>query len=719
MVQSKVQKEGWLRKKGSRSFRWTMRYFTLSDSTFTYKIKPGQSDGGSYDLVPGCICTEIVEDSRGVRKKQYVFWVIWPYDKNASKVKLEKEDDSDGEEDLKEREEPPPNGKAKNLKQIVQSEVLTQRREQRLAEEQLERHQTHDNNVNTGIKVAAVAVGGVVIGALTAGIGLIPYLTVVGVTAAAGGAGVMYSYKFQHKRPADSRLILACESLAEAESWKAAIETQVELLEKMSKPTLPPSADPKVISEILSAGAFSSCTNVQSRGPGTWRTFQVCEGIRLLRLEGRDDLRCKRAQVTVNSTPLQAFLALMDVSTNPRSGTVLKMLHVLDDHADILGLTVTPLTLDDYFVWPTSPRAVSVGRPVSWKTALSRFWRLDDDGNYLIALSSTKHPDFPIEASSSVEELSRLMIVFTVSPRKDHSEFDDDLQEALVTCAIQLQGSYRDDVGALDAFMDSCLHQLADLRYSLSMANFSSDRGAESKGSTDTDAKAPASRPSALKSDATASASLSMSRSKSHRKSHTRGQSERDRRVNAEAAALRMQISAKDIAIQRLEKTLKKKDLARGTGGASKDILVSIEQHLRELKELQAAYKRITGQQYTSSGGGLRSAFFGRARTEQLLSPAKGADSLGDLQSTAVASVAEGSELALDEPRALPTSFWRESLSWEKRLKCVVFGWLSLAAESAPDKRTLSRIIFGLTFLLTFFFSLGLTNMLSGKRGVS
>jgi len=77
--------------------------------------------------------------------------------------------------------------------------------------------------VSAGMKVAAVAVGGVVVGALTAGIGLVPYITIVGLTAVAGASGVAYSYK----KPADSRLILACESMAEALVWKTAIESQV------------------------------------------------------------------------------------------------------------------------------------------------------------------------------------------------------------------------------------------------------------------------------------------------------------------------------------------------------------------------------------------------------------------------------------------------------------------------------------------------------------
>jgi hypothetical protein len=62
----------------------------------------------------------------------------------------------------------------------------------------------------TGVKVAAVAVGVVVLGALTAGVGLVPYITVVGITAMAGGGAVA----LQLRKPSDSRLILACENMS-------------------------------------------------------------------------------------------------------------------------------------------------------------------------------------------------------------------------------------------------------------------------------------------------------------------------------------------------------------------------------------------------------------------------------------------------------------------------------------------------------------------------
>lgn len=86
-----------------------------------------------------------------------------------------------------------PTAKTKDLKQIVQSEVMSNRDKQRRAEEQLEKHHAMDNNLSIGMKVAAVAVGGVVVGALTAGIGLVPYIAVVGAAAvASGGAGSIF-----------------------------------------------------------------------------------------------------------------------------------------------------------------------------------------------------------------------------------------------------------------------------------------------------------------------------------------------------------------------------------------------------------------------------------------------------------------------------------------------------------------------------------------------
>ena len=66
-----------------------------------------------------------------------------------------------------------------------------------------------DHNVRLVAKVAAVAAGGALVGALTAGIGLIPYLAIVGMTGAAGGGAIFFQ---SYSRPIGSRLIVAADT---------------------------------------------------------------------------------------------------------------------------------------------------------------------------------------------------------------------------------------------------------------------------------------------------------------------------------------------------------------------------------------------------------------------------------------------------------------------------------------------------------------------------
>lgn len=65
------------------------------------------------------------------------------------------------------------------------------------------------------------------VGALTAGIGLIPYMAIVGITAAAGGGAIFFQ---SHSRPMGSRLIVAADTREEAEAWKTAIEGEIAVL---------------------------------------------------------------------------------------------------------------------------------------------------------------------------------------------------------------------------------------------------------------------------------------------------------------------------------------------------------------------------------------------------------------------------------------------------------------------------------------------------------
>jgi hypothetical protein len=265
-----------LKKRGGRMHQWSTRYFILAGPKLSYKKK--QDDTvlrGSFDLVPGCVVTEVIEES----KKKFSFWVVWPHDRKNPKPEAEDSDD----ENVKEIDDdktvitqhtsatstPHAAGtKVKDLQRIVESEVMCQRRQKDAAEEQIEIHHNHDSNVSMGIKVAALAAGGVVVGALTAGIGLVPYITVVGITVAAGGGAAA----MQWRRPFDSRIIIACESMVDALDWKTAIERQINRLEGSLKPMLPTSVDPKIISSILDKSVLG----------GAWKRVAIYEGMRIM-----------------------------------------------------------------------------------------------------------------------------------------------------------------------------------------------------------------------------------------------------------------------------------------------------------------------------------------------------------------------------------------------------------------------------------------------------
>lgn len=57
---TQVTLEGLLKKRGARMHRWSTRYIILQGSKLSYKIKKDSPTlRGSFDLVPGCILTEV------------------------------------------------------------------------------------------------------------------------------------------------------------------------------------------------------------------------------------------------------------------------------------------------------------------------------------------------------------------------------------------------------------------------------------------------------------------------------------------------------------------------------------------------------------------------------------------------------------------------------------------------------------------------------------
>ncbi|GAB5031720.1 Hypothetical protein NocV09_00602720 [Nannochloropsis oceanica] len=126
-------------------------------------------------------------------------------------------------------------------------------KQQRTRAADIERAESHHQSLVTkGAGFAGVVVGGVVIGALTAGVGLLPYLGLVGAAAVAGGGAVAYTAA---QAPSESRVVLAAETEAEARRWKGALELQIAVCEGR-RPPPPPEIDLLGIDELIRSTAW-------------------------------------------------------------------------------------------------------------------------------------------------------------------------------------------------------------------------------------------------------------------------------------------------------------------------------------------------------------------------------------------------------------------------------------------------------------------------------
>jgi hypothetical protein len=128
----------------------------------------------------------------------------------------------------------------------------------------------------------------------------------------------------------------------------------------------------------------------------------------------------------------------------PKYGSV-KVVKVIDDHADIIEITTnTSYVPGQYF-----------GRlPIPSRTIyFNRFWKLDDDGIYLIALTSCDyvHDDNKSNMDDKKDSANNnhkikefdpaITAVLTVNPRRDNAEYYDDLSISLVSCTCQLSST--------------------------------------------------------------------------------------------------------------------------------------------------------------------------------------------------------------------------------------------------------------------------------------
>ena len=222
-------------------------------------------------------------------------------------------------------------------------------------------------NSLSGSKVAALTVGSVVVGALTAGMGLIAGMMVVGMSAVAGGGAVAMNHTSTDK---EKQIFLACESYHDAELWVQAIEAQLRTLGDFSEQSHIPgkvrlgfrrhAAPPEVRIEEVEEWISSS----------RWRVWSVRDGLRLFEQSNYDDLPstngcgsgghngydngltsvppCLRVNISVSGSALDVFMAVMNLPPGCRTGTIksIRVVESINNNTDVVHMVLDPVFLN-------------------------------------------------------------------------------------------------------------------------------------------------------------------------------------------------------------------------------------------------------------------------------------------------------------------------------------------------------------------------------------
>jgi len=333
-------------------------------------------------------------------------------------------------------------------------------------------------------------VGGVVVGALTAGVGLLAGMIVVGMGAAGGGAAVALSPSENSVRS----LILACDSYHEAECWVNSLEAQIHSLgdQLLGLPNIssPPAARSR--SHTHAVRPEVRLRDVQSWiSSSRWRIFDVYEGVRLLQLasiplaEGAAPSKffaapppsaaapCMRVNIGINGSTSDTFSRIINFSNSLQTGLVrsMRIVENVDNFTDVIHLKLEPLFL--YPSW-TAPRDF----------CLMRYWRDNFDGSYVVCLDSTPHPDCPLVEGFVRAELHAAYVV--APPRVKLGGYganyaavakdveDEDGSECLLSFIAQLnpKGWVWQSLGYTEAFLKEFMLHVLDVRDALDAERF-------------------------------------------------------------------------------------------------------------------------------------------------------------------------------------------------------------------------------------------------------
>lgn len=324
--------------------------------------------------------------------------------------------------------------------------------------------------------IAALAVGGIVVGALTAGVGLVASMVVVGIGAAAGGGAAAITQGGKSEK--EKFLTLACDSYHDAERWTDAIETQIRELGD-SLYDFPLIRGPSSGLASRNAPPEKKLESVEQWIRWSkWKLNSVLHGIRIFEQDkiitptgtgagtGTGDLthtnkqfqsetaqnygsRLLRVNVGMAASPYDVFTILMNMPQACLSGIIrsCRVIESMDNQTDIIYMELNPVYLPPtstsilfYINFFKKKNTNKQNKTITFilmiyigprDLVLARYWKHNNDGSYVICLDSIEHREYPVRSGFVRAELHGVYII--TPPKADIDSEESQTGESLLT----------------------------------------------------------------------------------------------------------------------------------------------------------------------------------------------------------------------------------------------------------------------------------------------
>ena len=386
-----VQKEGYLRKKGSNMSIWGSRYFVLRGSTLLYFSHSTDTESkGRYYLKKNCRISPIREEEYK-RKKQYVFSIICPVEGSSS---------SGGQKD---------------------SEVWRESKSEGGAGGRGSGRADKDG-------------------------------TLMGwIMGSDRGSAEMKEGSNSLRELREREVILAADTTYDAQGWVLALENQIALMSP-SQGTGFFGATDKGMQKGGSkrqAGEGLSLAESSRAGGGTkvppamrikdvndwimkskWTVADTKNGLRYYHKDGHSvlDPACARINIAVAGSSTEVLKAVLSMPSLCQNGPIekIRVVEKLDTYVDIVHITCREVELQPSMV-------------ASRDFCVLRYWKQMSDGSYVVCLDSSFHRDCPVATGRVRGEMHA---AYVISPPKESVDEGIDDNETDFGSAV---GAQRDE----------------------------------------------------------------------------------------------------------------------------------------------------------------------------------------------------------------------------------------------------------------------------------